>query len=304
MTRLCLLLLLAALAAPVQAAPDPYYLFSQARQYWEHQHYPALVEYRVAVDVEEGGKERVERYRSALDASDGSIGVDPISDWELQHPATGSGVNMSFLFLRVGKPEAPEDFIGVPVLSPAYSFGMAPFPETVPDAKLSDAELVAKIRKEFHDPNPRASAAPASTPSSSLREIATVVAYKRDYAISLVGDETVDGRLCYHLHLAPLHDPGRLRLRDLWIDQSTSATWKLIEALNFVDGPGTRVPWTVRFADIDGAHYVTSEEADAPMAVAGLVYTHTAVRFEDVRAVSKLDFRPTSYLPSDLIQEP
>jgi hypothetical protein len=304
MKYFCLAFLLAALAVPAQAAPDPYFLFSQARQYWEHQHYPSLVEYRVAVDVIEGGKEKVERYQSELNAIDGTVGVDPISDWEVQHPASGTGINVGILSFKLTKPEPPVDFIGVPVLSPAYSFGLAPFPKTIPDSQLSDAELVAKIRKEFHDPNPRPSAKPAPTPTPALREIASVVAYKRDYAITLAGVEDVDGRSCFHLRLAPTHEPGRFRLRDLWVDTATSATWKLVEALNFVDGPGTSVPWTVRFGDIGGAHYVTEEEANAPMAYDGLVYTKTSVRFEDVRAVAQLDFHPTNYLPSNIVREP
>jgi hypothetical protein len=37
----------------------------------------------------------------------------------------------------------------------------------------------------------------------------------------------------------------------------------LRDVLNFVDGPGTSIPWTIDFADIGGARYIASEAADA-----------------------------------------
>lgn len=288
-----------------EVSPDPYQLYARAHTYWSTQQYPALVEYRVAIDVNEGGKERTQRYASAYNAVDGTVGIDPISDYERAHPASGSGVNFNLLFFQVNKPQAPEDFLGVPLLAPAYTFGMGPIPKTPAAHRLSDAELVAQIRAEFHDPNPRTTPIPHVVPSSEPPPIATVVAYKRDYAITLLGREAIDGHTCYHLHLTPTHNPGHYRLRELWLDDR-GAPWKLEEALNFTDGPGTDVAWTVHFGDLAGAHYVTEEDANAPMSTSGLIFTTAAVRFEDIHSVEKLDFRPVSndYLPTNLLREP
>jgi hypothetical protein len=84
--------------------------------------------------------------------------------------------------------------------------------------------------------------------------------------------------------LRAVHDPGKYRLRDLWIDENDYAIWRLRVAINFVAGPGTKIPWTVDFIDIDGEHYIDREIAGAPMAVAGEIYTQTSVEFENISA--------------------
>jgi hypothetical protein len=295
------------LTGAVTAAPDPYEIFAQARTYWEGQKYPPYIGYDIAVQVEEGGKSRVEHYDSAYNAVTGDLWVDSISDYETAHPVKPSGFQFNIMGLaKIGKPLPPVDFVGVPLLAPTYSFGIAKWiPMEAPHAP-TDAELIAQIRQQFHDPNPRAKSSPAATPASSgLQEIATVIAFKRDYAISLLGIDTIDGRSCYHLGLRPLHDQSRYRLRELWIDQSNYATVKLKEALNFVDGPGTQVPWTVTFADVDGAHYVAQESADVPMSYRGLIYTQTRVTFENIHPMQGPESRPL-YTPVDepVVREP
>jgi hypothetical protein len=192
----------------------------------------------------------------------------------------------------VTKPLPPVDFLGVPHLAPTYSFGMAPFVPAPTPTPFNSAALVTEIRTEFHDPNPRASATPQPSPGSDLREIATVVAHNRDYSISLVGTETIDGHPCYHLALVPLRDPGRYRIRQAWIDETSYAPWQLQDQINFVSGPGTKVSWMIHFGDVDGAHYIREEEAQAPMAAGGEIYTKTALRFENVHAVTDSTVHP------------
>jgi len=287
------------------AVPDPYQIFAQARTHWEEQQYPPYLTYDVAVEVEEGGKSRVERYQSAYNAVTGEVWVDSLSDYEIDHPVKPSGFQFSILGLaKIGKPLPPVDFIGVPLLAPTYSFGIAKFVPMKPPHALSDAEIIAQIRKEFHDPDPR-KPSPSPSPSPGLEEIATVYAFKRDYAISFLGTDAVNGRSCYHLGLKPLHDQSRYRLRELWIDQSNFETVKLKEALNFVDGPGTSVPWTVTFADIDGAQYVAQESADVPMSYDGLIYTQTHVTFENIHAANSPNARDL-YMPANepVVREP
>ncbi len=281
----------AAFAGPAGAQPDPYAIFSRARSFWLGQRYPQLVAYDVAVAVTTAGKERTERYRCAYDAHTGAVRVDPVSDYELAHPVRPKGMNLDLFGIPVNKPLPHVDFLGVPHLAPAYSFGMAPFvPEPTP-TPFNPAALVARVRRHFHDPNPRTATPSPNPPGDDLPEIASEFVSRHDYAITLVGIETIDGRTCYHLALRPTRDPHRFRLRDAWIDEHSFATWKLHEALNFVDGPGTSVAWTIHFAQIDGAQYIAEEDADAPVRAPGAIYQHAAVRFEQVRAVPRWPIR-------------
>lgn len=283
------LLLLVAGIAPASAqtpAPDPYAIFSSARHYWQNQHYPARLAYAITVDVLEGSAHKVEHYSSAYDAVNDVVQVDPLSDYEVAHPASGRGVNLGFMgVLKLSKPDPPLDFIGVPSLAPNYSFAIAPFVPSDAHAKTS-AELVQEVRAEFHDLKP--TPAPTAPPSADgLREIAIVSSTHRRYEITLVGIESIDGAPAYHLALKPTGDPHRYRLRDVWVDTATGATRRVVNAGNFVDGPWPGLSWTVDFASVDGALYVASEHAAQPVAFRGLRYLDTTVSFSDIHPVTK-----------------
>lgn len=273
------------IAAPARAQLDPYQIFANARAYWAQQRYPAQLQYQVAVDVVEGGKERVEHYDATYDAVNNLVHVNPTSDYERDHPVKPSGINIGLFggAMKLNKPMESADFLGVPKLRPNYSFGMAPFVPAPSATPFDSMAIVQEIRKEFHDPNPR-KMKPTPSPSPFLPEIATVVAQNRDYTITLLGTDTIEGHRCYHLGLKPVHDPGRYRIREAWIDESTFAPWQLKDSLNFVTGPGTTVPWTIRFGDVDGAHYIRQEQADATMEVDGEIYTQATIRFESIVA--------------------
>ncbi|MEO9170695.1 MAG: hypothetical protein ABI282_01965 [Candidatus Baltobacteraceae bacterium] len=263
-------------------SPDPYVVFAKARRFFEAQRYLPYLDYDVAVRVVEGGKERTERYASAYDATTGAIWIDTVSDYEIAHPASGRGVN----FFGLNKPEPPVDFLGVPYIAPTYTFGIARLVPVQPPHTPSDAELVAEVREAFHDPNPRAASTPSPTPDTvdGLREIAAVTAYKRDYHIILAGEEIVNARQCYHLSLTPVRArDDRYRLRDAWIDEGTYATQRLREALNFKDGPGTSVPWTVDFAAVGNVYYIARERAERPMPYRGLIFDQATISFENIR---------------------
>jgi len=291
-------------AAPVDAPPDPYAIYEQADAFWFSQHYPVYLSYDVAVEVTQDGTRRVEHYTSSFDAVDGAIWVDPVSDYEQLHPYVPHGVNVTFFGFNVGKPEPPIDFIGVPLLTPTYTFGMAPFVPASTDSAQASAQLVAEIRRAFHDPYP-----PGRTPLQDsgdvLPEIAHAVAVRRVYVISFVGVENVNGHGCYHLTLKPVQDPGRYRLRELWIDEQSGATWRLREALNFVDGPGTTVPWSINFSAVNGVQYISDEEADSPVNYRGQTYSSVAVRFENLEAAAIPEGHPLFIPPqSQTLREP
>lgn len=289
--------LLAAALNPAPSTTDPYEIFAQARRYWETQRYPGLLQYTVVVRVHEGGQDRAEHYHSGYDAYTGSIAVNTVSDEELAHPHVPKGMNFGILLWHIGRAEPPTDFLGAPELSPNYGFGIGTTPLTPVPPALTPAEIVRQVREQFNDPDPRATATPSPEPTAGLHEIATVYARDRAYDMSLVGTDDIDGSPAYHLSLHPLRDPHRYRLRDLWVDTATFAPRKLVEAINFASGPGTNVPWSVTFANHDGALYIDKETALAPMQYRGLIYTQASVSIEDLAPVEKLprelvDFEP------------
>jgi hypothetical protein len=304
-TRIVLLaaLLLAAITggngAQAQSLADPYQIFARARAYWFQQHYPPLIEYTVAVSVLEGGSVKIERYWSAYDSVDQQIMVDSVSDYERAHPTYAAhGLNLHFQIplvqKAVGKSQPPTDYLGVPLLAPNYTFGMAQIPKTNPNGPDA-AELVREIRAEFHDPAPNRPEAGASPGVLPIIERETV--YNRAYRVTLVGIESTYGVPAYHLHLQALRDPERYRLQDLWIDTRTFAPIQLIEGINFVDGPGTGVPWRVRFTRIGDGLYVYDETALKAMRYNGLIYPQASVAFENIRGVDQLSRLPPPFGP-------
>ena len=284
-----------------------YQIFAKARTYWDTQVYPARINYNVRISVHDKASRRVENFRSAYNARNGHIWVDTVSDYERAHPARGRGVKFCFIAIApmtvaapfttnrlppilppCGPPIDPapnQDFIGVPVLAPNYSFSLGNGAIGNVGGAPDSAQLVREIRAEFHDPLRRPP--PMQSRGSKLHVITTVVAYERRYVITLAGEDTIGTHRCYHLVLRPVRVNGNYRLRDLWIDTKTYATIRARIALNFVTGPGTRIPWTVDFADIDGARYIASERADAPYRYAGRVYDRVTIRFVHLHARKK-----------------
>jgi hypothetical protein len=306
----CVAVLLAASPACAQPLSEAYRIFDRARTYWLRQRYPPLVEYRVAITVLEGGKVKTERYWSAYDSVSGQVVVDPVSDYERAHPvhaARGIGISIPLLSSFIGKPQPPADELGVPELAPNYTFGMARIPPTAPERSPDPMELVREIRAEFHDPFPPWYHTPAPSPQPSTPPvIERAFVYDRPYRITLVGTESIDGVTAYHLRLRALRDPGYYRLRDVWVDTRTFAPVQLIEALNFVTGPGTSVPWRVRFTTIGGALYIAEETALEPMRYDGLVYERASVSFEDLHAVDRLSRMKPLFSPQAplILREP
>ncbi len=293
------------LAAATLQAVDPnagYEIFGRTRLAWEAQHYPALLEYQVAITVTENGRRKTERYRSAYDAAENVVHFNSVSDYEEAHPyyAPG-GFGFTSPFDPIHSTNASMDFLGIPMLAPNYSFGLGTTPRGTEESKPSDAELVKEIRREFHDPMPRDRPAPTPEPGPELREIAVVEARSRAYAISLVGIENVATRPAYHLRLRPLHDPGRFRLRELWVDTTTYAPIELVEALNFVNGPGTAVPWSITFDRIGGASYIATETALAPMQLKKHGYSSASISFENVRSVAYIETGLSTFVPDDTL---
>ena len=291
-----------------------YQIFNMARAYGEAHACPHRIVYSVTVEVTEGAVLKRETYASAFDATSDRIWVDPISDYERIHPAAGRGVG---LCVNAGSevnplqpvqqlcaphvdPAPDQDFIGVPILTPTYSFGIWNADPANESSEADTLKLVNEIRREFNDP---ARAAISAAPTSGPRQIADVVAVSHVYAISLVGMDDIRGNRCYHLRLTPLRSPGRNRLRDLWVGPD-GATLRARIALNFVDGPGTAVPWTIDFGNTGGAQYIRSEAAEGEYRYARRAYSHVTISFDDVEKSSRTLPPPLPFSAFLKLEEP
>jgi len=256
-------LALAAATGSVPALTDPYAILANARAYWQAERYPAMVDYTIHTQATDRGKLDERHYDARWYADSGRMGIHPVSWEEEAHPyIPGTGFN--FGPFSIGGPHDGGGFKGdvyaLPLLAPNYMFGIATY---VPPSAATPAELVESIREQFHDPAPDKVAALAEL--RGPRVIATVTADRHDYVIQLVGIEAYGDHSDYHLHLRATTDPGRYRLRDLWLDGRTFATDKLIAQGNFAQGAPTRIPWSVTFADVGGARYIAVEKALAPL---------------------------------------
>jgi hypothetical protein len=74
---------------------------------------------------------------------------------------------------------------------------------------------------------PAAQPAPELPGLPNLKTIASVTAFRPEYAISLAGVESIDGHDTFHLQLRPYGDPVKHPLRDVWADTSTYDIWKV-----------------------------------------------------------------------------
>ena len=283
---LAVVVMLGGMVVPSRAAVDPYQIFGQARGVWEQQRYPQYLTYTVTVRVTERGVDKSRHYHLAYDAQNAKIYVNPVSDEERLAPPDPNGVTLHLLprrqgkvlfDKRVGNPGEAVDYLGVPMISPTYSFGMSQ--AAFEDDRDPDA-LVQEIRKEFNDPTPTVKAQQIAS-NDKLKTIAISTGFQRRYTVTLAGIEAVDGRDCYHLSLKPAYQSPRLRLRELWVDTQSYETRRLVTAGNFT---GSGVPWTIQFADLNGTVYIASESAMAPVGVGDHRYEQASVSFDDIAA--------------------
>ncbi|HEY2475643.1 MAG TPA: hypothetical protein VGI19_12710 [Candidatus Cybelea sp.] len=270
----CILLALClALQSNAAADPSAYQIFEHARRVLQAQSYPDPIFYRTTIHVSERAKDEFEHFHGQASGAD--VRVEGISDEEQGAPHESSGVNFKVSF-SIGwntgaggqtetdtqdahRKEASPDYLGVPLISPAYSFG------------LTSRET--------------RSAKPSPGGASDLPTIATVTAIGRAYDVSLVGTDTVEGLYTYHLHLQPTIHPDRNRIRELWVDVYTFQIVRLQTQGNFTSAPMSNVPWLVSFQTVDGNTYVKDETALEP-----LVFPHdrtfstASISFDDIRA--------------------
>jgi hypothetical protein len=222
---------------------------------WSNMTYPSLLDYRIAVHFIAGNATHVEHYTGEVEPASGECRVHAFSDEEAANPTTPHGTNVVLMPIGVNLNPAPQPVsFGTPDLSPLYSFGMRV------GQRLTDDE-----------------------DSSTLKAIGRIVTLARRYNVQSAEQTSFDGTSTYHLALQPLSDPERNRLRELWVAVSTYDVLAARVLGNFPDRPATTIPWMIRFSTVDGATYIASETAEAPLPNRPLAFDALTIDFEDIK---------------------
>lgn len=248
---------------------DAWSIFVHARSAVSSAQYPWRLDYTIAVSGLDGQTPVSDHYSAVCNPAEDAIKVMPISDEQLKKPPpVPHGVNTNFdiaicfglcfgIRLPMGHPAPYQDLIGLPLVTPTYMFGL----------RYNGVPYNVK---------------PVGT-ESSLPVIATVSAKNRDYAVSLAGEEPVDGVDTYHLQLTPLRKPKDNRLRELWVGTSDYLPRRAIVAGNFTMAPLVSVPWTIDFAVVNGTPYATREAAGDVLYLAHhRVVRNATIAFENI----------------------
>ncbi|MEO7201839.1 MAG: hypothetical protein ABI431_03905 [Candidatus Tumulicola sp.] len=214
--------------AAATPSPDPYALFSQTRSAVSAARYPVRIDYTIGVSGYDGGVAKTNHYQAIDRVAEQSLKVGAISAEEKAAPPIPQGVNVKFVLgicfggcggivVPMGRPVASQDLLGVPLLTPAYTYGMQ-YPLTRRTTSQADAEV------------------------EGLPVIAVVATQTREYTIDFVGDETIDDTPVYHLRFTPLRNPKNNRLRQLWAGTTDHLPRRAIVAGNFTIAPLVDVP--------------------------------------------------------------
>lgn len=296
------------LFAAALASPDPYALYARARDRWAQQSYPRYLSYSVVISGDATAGAVTNSYASFVDTVSNTINVRATSVEEAAHPYVPHGANVN-VKLKVSYTRHPKlfsppsvdgddgdihvsqtvrvtkrdqfDLLGVPLLSPTYSFGLRP-----------DEALEPKV---------------STTAPPGLKTIASITAVRRDYDIAYGGVEPIEGSACFRLTLTPRRDPSHFRLRELWIDAQSYATRQALVQGNFTAGPAPALPWLIHFAEIDNATYITREDALRPVRYLGRTYRNVSVSFTGLQPAAAPDvtWRLALFTTSgDVLREP
>ncbi len=275
--------MLAAAAAP----PDPYAIYDRARTYWDDAVYPRSLAYEIVVTVKRNAVVSSAHYHAYYDTLADKVTLNAVSDEESEHPYTPRGIKTAINLSLYGVPlksiplSAPErtfDYLGVPVLSPTFSFGMA---HALPHTQgTNPADLIRQIRAQFHDQE----AARSPVPHGALKTIASVAVARRSYTIVLAGMTPVAGHVDYHLRLTPVRDPSRYRIRELFINTQTFATDRMCTQGNFTAGQLAAIPWVLTFRQVGGAPLIESEQSASGFVFDRRRYDGASVSFTMINA--------------------
>jgi hypothetical protein len=243
---------------------DPQAIFAAARSAWAFTSYPRYANYAVAVHYTNNGTHVVRHYDTLEDLRRDIVFAQTFSREETANPDTPHGTNFGALGMTVNA-DQPDDPIGPLALAVTYDFGIS---------LASRQTQVAQMGSQVTAPQ-------------RLVVIGRAGASARTYNVRLI--EMLDDGKTYHLGLTPIKDPGRNRLREMWVSTQTYITQKILVAENFASKPYTDVAWLVTFKQIDGGPYIAEEEAQGALDFgdAGSLENVT-ISFEEIHETSNL----------------
>ena len=237
-------------------------IFRAAQAKWAQSESSQDLIFQIAVSLTEGSETFLRRYDGNLQSN--IISVSSFSVEEQADPMTPHGINayitlQGHVVKRLSAPNPSYDLIGIPKLSPTYSFGIA-------DRQPSDAVRSDENQNE-----------------NTVRTIATTVAHGKAYDVTCSGSNVEsDGTRVNTLFLRPLFKPDKFRLREL-IVQSQSY-WLLGAKVhgNFKDGPPLHCDWNIEFAHDRFGEYIKNEQALGVLDYGKHKYSNAQVSFENV----------------------
>jgi hypothetical protein len=253
-----------------QTTPEPEQIFRSARKTWSLINYSRYATYTVAVKFRNGEVNVARHYDAIADLRRDIVFARTFSREEIANPSIphGTSVRLGSVNGQGGAQannESNSDRIGPVALSVNYSFGISLLPQKT---------AVVSSGKEIQFP-------------PNLPIIGTTGSVTHDYTVKLLN--TLDGGKTYHLGLEPTHDPGRLRLRQMWVNADTFVTKRILISGNFNRTPYETVPWLIEFKRIGGADYITTETAEAPLEFDdGTTLPNVTMSFEDLKLLSAM----------------
>lgn len=259
-------------AGAVRADPltDPDAIFRAARKAWGFTNYARYATYTIVAKFRNGTANVQRHYDAIEDTRRGIVFARTFSREEIANPSVPHGIDV-----RVGSvnyqggvktnEDHPADPIGPLALAVSYDFGISPLPQKT---------TVVSSGKEIQFP-------------PNLPIIGSTSTVTHDYTVRLI--EMLDGGKTYHLGLNPTKDPGRLRLREMWVSAETFVTKRILVAGNFSDDPYTKIPWLIEFVQSGGASYISREIAEAPLDFDdNISLPNVVITFEDLKLSSVL----------------
>jgi hypothetical protein len=257
----------AAVVSPAGADPEGERIFEAARHVWDGAGYPRYATYTVGVRYQKGSRWITRHYATYEDMRRYLVFARDFSPEEEANPKTPHGANISIGPI-VLNPDHPEDPIGPLALGINQDYGISSAGHTI--KALSDADDVAS--------------------ASGLPIIGQTATKVRDYDVRLIGTEIAsDGTVLDHLALTPLKDPKRFKLRELWVDAKTYVVHSILLASNFNGSPLSGVAWRVDYRLVDGAPYLDTETAQAPVTYRGQgTLRDVTIAFTDVKELAYL----------------
>jgi len=262
-------------------------IFAKARLAMYLRRYPRYVAYVIDIQSNAYGKHYHEGYRALLRTHDDALVVHQTPIYTSNEPPNPYG----FSFFGINPEGKPRDHIdppsGVPLMSATYDFDLA------------------------RGPSPRRYGGDDDASSSPAPVIGTIAVNASDYAVTFLGEDSIDGNPVYHLGLSALDDPQHNRVRELWVDESTYDVRKLVTDGIFEKGPASTVPWTVTFIDLHGWWFIRTELTTATLRgpghflSAGTEYDgveYTFGRYEYPGLISDLEFTDFG-ISTDAVQE-